>query len=587
MDRGEFNLIEAKINKIKEQYDLKRMEHAFYYFVLKNFFDMGEEFDEIITDTDYLQTQKLKAGDDLGIDMVLIEDEEKNVPIVNLFNFKYHSTFENSKRNFKGNEIAKIESFINKVKEQDESILIGINPNLKSKIREIWSLFNKGKSPNFKIFLTHNGYEKLEKTAEKRFVNYLDNKNVILDYLDINDFIEFYLDKKANINAKLLIEKKDFFEKRNDGNISALILCLNVLDILRILSVNAKEREDVLSSLNNLKIDERVFDENVRVFKKIKGKIEGISDENDINRNIEQTALDPNKNSLFFYYNNGITIICDDYKYDPSNNKIIIKIKNLQIVNGQQTVFSLLSSFNQKKDMVSNVYILCKIYKTTNKKNKVEIAEFTNSQNPVNRRDIRSVDRTQKRFEEELKEKGFFYERKKNQFEDADKNKRLDSLLIGQLLFSFFNKSPTIAKNNRSVIFGKEYQEIFNENINADKIIFVWNLYKFIENKKKTKIRELKKLIPFEDSKNEEKYLFESYVKYCSLFYLFIIKELMELNKHEILSNKEKEKYYKKADEIIRKMIDKKSNFKPIWINYGPFFKNPESIKIFEQIFNK
>ena len=154
-------------------------------------------------------------------------------------------------------------------------------------------------------------------------------------------------------------------------------------------------------------------------------------------------------------------------------------------------------------------------------------------------RDIRAIDRVQKRLEEELKLKGFFYERKKNQYEDEEKKKRLDSQLIGQLLFSYYNEQPAEAKNNKRLIFGKEYDSIFNEEINAERILNVWNLYKFIEKKKKLKIDSVNKKHSKDDIKNKELRSLHSYNRYCSLFFLFVIKKVLEIKgKGEFVSRR-------------------------------------------------
>jgi hypothetical protein len=53
---------------------------------------------------------------------------------------------------------------------------------------------------------------------------------------------------------------------------------------------------------------------------------------------------------------------------------------------------------------------------------------------------------------------------------------------------AFFNCSPYEAKNRKGLIFGDKYEEVFNENINADKVWLAYNLFEKIE-AEKNKIR--------------------------------------------------------------------------------------------------
>lgn len=77
---------------------------------------------------------------------------------------------------------------------------------------------------------------------------------------------------------------------------------------------------------------------------------------------------------------------------------------------------------------------------------------------------------------EEFKLLGYHYERKKNQYKDQPKEKRLDSEKIGQLLFAY-NGKPAEAKNKKSLIFDSEYSNIFNSEIDAKDILKKYNLY--------------------------------------------------------------------------------------------------------------
>ena len=89
----------------------------------------------------------------------------------------------------------------------------------------------------------------------------------------------------------------------------------------------------------------------------------------------------------------------------------------IQVVNGQQTIYSLFKAYQKDPENFSTIHVLCKIFEVEDKKLREQIAEYTNSQNSVKRRDIRSIDSRQKELQKDLEiEYDILYERKKNEF---------------------------------------------------------------------------------------------------------------------------------------------------------------------------
>ena len=190
-----------------------------------------------------------------------------------------------------------------------------------------------------------------------------------------------------------------------------------------------------------------------------------------VNRNIKSTILSSD-NHRFFYFNNGITITCAKFTYPKTQRGPLIELENLQVVNGSQTIHTLYEAFLENSDQLNDVEVLCRIYETKSGVLTTKIAEYTNSQNPVISRDIRSIDYAQQKLESEFKAKGLYYERKKNQYSGHDRNLRIDAEKVGQVLFALFNGMPGEAKNKKRLIFAEKYEEIFNRpytGLNSDK----------------------------------------------------------------------------------------------------------------------
>lgn len=228
---------------------------------------------------------------------------------------------------------------------------------------------------------------------------------------------------------------------------------------------------------------------------------------------------------------------------------------------------------------MENVDILCRVYETKKEELSVKIAEYTNSQNPVKSRDIRSIDAIQQKLEQELLNRGYYYERKKNQYSGKPKDKRLDSEKVGQVLMAFYNKMPGEAKNKKSIIFAeKYYEEIFNDYITADKVLLPYHLYSKIEDERINK-RELM----LTDHNLYEK---ESFILYASYYILYIISEIavlldidLEAAEHETLWT-----LYPQAITILAILVQMEKGQAKDLYNDASFFKQNKPQKHFEEM---
>ncbi|MDJ0659392.1 MAG: AIPR family protein [Crocosphaera sp.] len=458
---------------------------------------------------------------------------------------------------------------------QDEYLTEDVNPILYSKCKEIWKIF-EAQNPNFIIHICGNCYNKFEINEEKRFQREIKKySNFEIEYHLLPELVDLVTSStKKEINAKIMGIDQRFFEKTG-GNIRALIFEIDAKDLIRIVLDNDEIRnatdldEKGYESLKNYKILEDVFEDNVRVYDK-KSKI---------NRSIVETATSED-NENFFYYNNGITITCNHLSYSKRRSPII-ELKKIQVVNGSQTIHALYEAFLKDSSKFENVELLCRIYETQALELSTKIAEYTNSQNPVKSRDVRSVDYIQQKLEKELLVKGYFYERKRNQYSSKSRQLRLDAEKVGQTLMAFYNQLPYEAKNRKRFIFGDKYDEVFNDETTADKILLSYRLFEKIESQK----QETKKNIINDTTKFSKK----SYILYASYYILHIIGELAQQQAIDLtLSNIEKIwQLYKKAIEYLEKIIEKEKKQSQNKYAHASFFRSNKPKKYFEEIMEK
>lgn len=119
----------------------------------------------------------------------------------------------------------------------------------------------------------------------------------------------------------------------------------------------------------------RLLEGNVRSFLGMKGGV---------NKGIRATIQDTPE--LFFAYNNGIAATAADVTVDDSEDGRILRLSDLQIVNGGQTTASILRARKQDKLKLEKVSVPMKLTVVSSKRANdlvPKIAEYANTQNKV------------------------------------------------------------------------------------------------------------------------------------------------------------------------------------------------------------
>lgn len=208
---------------------------------------------------------------------------------------------------------------------------------------------------------------------------------------------------------------------------------------------------------NAIKSNYELFEENVREYLGTKG----------INNGIIRTLKSPGDRENFFYYNNGITLICEECETLRGSgnvqNQYGFKLKNPQIVNGCQTINSIaevLSHYNVSTvgTEFSKTFVLVKIYvfdeKTKREKVGLDknIVKYTNSQNGISEKAFASKKNYFNNIQQEFKKRGILLLVKpsdKNKFsvEYRDPVKFADLKKRGRELLQLFDLDDTKLSN--------------------------------------------------------------------------------------------------------------------------------------------
>lgn len=172
----------------------------------------------------------------------------------------------------------------------------------------------------------------------------------------------------------------------------------------------------------------RLLEHNVRVYLQKKGKVnQGISN------TIEKEP------DIFFVYNNGLAITADSIEFSQDGSRIV-KIHNLQVVNGGQTMASLHQAWKEGK-RIDDITVQVKLSVLSQKITPIivpYISRYSNSQNAVKDTDQHSNDIVQiliEQFSLRVKTPGtvqtsWFYERMRGQYANAQLHMKKSELKV-------------------------------------------------------------------------------------------------------------------------------------------------------------
>jgi hypothetical protein len=228
-----------------------------------------------------------------------------------------------------------------------------------------------------------------------------------------------------------------------------------------------------------------------------------------INYGIRCTAeSDPGN---FWVFNNGLTILVNQYTPSDDGKMKTIKVKGLSIVNGAQTTGAL-GSLKKSPDI--NVFVPVRFIQTTDSEIIHNIIQFNNSQNKVTASDFRSTDRIQKRLRDQIRQiPDAEYEggRRGGHADIIRRSKKLlPSYTVGQALAAI-HQDPVIAYNQKSNIWvsDKLYSKYFNDETTGSHIVFAYSLLRAVEAKKLALVEKSKKGEDF--LTNQEKSLLDHF----------------------------------------------------------------------------
>lgn len=509
----ERDIQEYKAVKGKEIPDLQKNEWAFNYWILDKFF---YEDEELIVDriTDYK---------DNGIDCYEWYEDTKELYLIQnkYYDAKTKLPLEYVKNTFLTVPLA---------------VLKAGTYNRSKQLQEIYNKYSQ--DPQFTVRLQLYVTNDLRDSNAITAINEFNKKNGPTEMAEI-----YYLED---------IEKKWYGEARESKKTLSVeiesvngstILSINNADYGLNNGIDAKYALVPVTCIFRMmeKAKEKgytLFEENIREYLGNQG----------LNKNIYMTLKDENERKNFFYYNNGITMICDDFssvkqqKSQTPHVSVVFTVKNPQIVNGCQTVSSIYTALveHSKEDVdrhFKDTFVMLKILHINpndevEKKLSKAIVKYNNSQNSIDEKSFTANAAIFQRIKKEFESKGYIllikqsdkntaketYSKKANLtkfvaksmdrrelFGLNDANKLKDLMIplekLLQVIIAYrvgglaaYTQKKDMLKPGKDM-YNRALEFIKSSNITSDVLLSLYLL--FVRLEKEKKIRKNREIIPF------------------------------------------------------------------------------------------
>lgn len=449
-------IIDQRLNKICEQIKDQAKEElgitdeprlkslSFVFLTVKTMLDLSDEeaFDCLT-----------EGSGDFGVDAIHMSEECDQEITITLFQGKYKQNLEGDSH-FPEDGIAKLIRAIWALFDPAAPLHF-LNERLLTKVEEIRSLIRDGYIPQIRAIACNNGLPWNEATEEEIKRAGLGDQ-AVFEHVN-HDRLITILQAAKPVHDTLQFTGKAIVEDFNFSRV--LVGRMAVYEIYSLI-----ERHG-----------ERLLEQNIRRYLGLQG--------NRVNEAIRDTLLHEDRGN-FYFYNNGITLTCDKFLYNAfQSGDFPVKVENLQIINGGQTCMTIYKTIMQmfSESYPQDAYVLVRLYQLPSENEDLvrQITYATNSQNPVDLRDLKANDVIQRQLEMDIEQLGYSYRRKRSDI--SSKPTDITSGAAAEAILAVWRKKPHQAKFLAREHFGKLYDLIFKDDINGAQTIIASLLYRIPE----------------------------------------------------------------------------------------------------------
>ena len=426
----------------------RRRSIAFLLLVAKAAFDLTDDqtIDGIVD-----------GGNDFGIDALYFQPPADGELQITLIQGKYRRDLGGDSA-FPENDIARMIDAIGTL--FDPARPVQLNRRLNERIEDIRSFVKDGAIPRVTAVGANNG-ARWTVQAEQRIAHAAREFGEQVEWRHIGaDELLALLQARKPIDADLKLTGAATVES---------------FDFRRVLTGRMSVAE--LARLTD-QYENRLFERNIRRYLGLAG--------NRVNEAVAQTLRASDQRSNFYFYNNGITITCSQFRHNALQKEdLSVQVSDLQIVNGGQTARTVQHVAKDIGPQIGDAEVLVRLYEL--EQNDAELVEAitfaTNSQNPVDLRDLKANDARQKVLGRSISELGYTYRAKR---EDRSlSSNEFTSAVIAEAVLAVWRHRPHQARFRSREHFGALYGTIFTRDLNGAQAVIAALLHRQAENRRK------------------------------------------------------------------------------------------------------
>ena len=187
-------------------------------------------------------------------------------------------------------------------------------------------------------------------------------------------------------------------------------------------------------------------------------------------------SLCNNRSDDFWWLNNGITILANNIV--PVTNKSLV-ITDPEIVNGLQTSNEIFNYFSDNPDAISTDlrHVLVRIIVPTSETSRDEIIRATNNQTTIPKASLRASDAIHWQIEIFFKQKGLYYDRRKNHYKNLGKKSSeiISVSYLAQCLIAVLLGKPNYSRARPSTLLTNDeyYDPLYKGDIEISIYYFI------------------------------------------------------------------------------------------------------------------
>lgn len=394
------------------------------------------------------------GGEDGGVDALHVANLRGDRPLVTLFQAKYEQKTLAGRHAFPASEIPKLIETIRTIFDPNKAL--SRMKDIEAPVEEIRSRMREGAIPVVRVVLCNNGPRWGADGDDRIEAAGFDAEEVQWQHFNHRLLVSLLRAQKS-IDAML-----DFDGAAHHEDVSFRRVFVGKVPVASIAELMNAHGDGLL-------------DRNIRRFL-------GVS--NRVNSRIAHTLLSPEDRSNFYFYNNGLTMICRKLSFSSLRQAHFqVKVEGLQIINGGQTCKTIQQVLGESFDReeYSNAFVMVRLYQLDDADEQFghAITYATNDQTPIELQDLRSNDEIQQRLALDLEQLGYTYKTKRDNQPSTEIT--ITSKQAAIAVLTVLRRQPHVARFAESRLFDTYYRRIFTKDLNGAQIVLATRIFADVE----------------------------------------------------------------------------------------------------------